>query len=186
MPRAFEPITSSAVIDTLIGPHAKAFPTASDFSGYRNHCLRMLNVVLYLSDDEPDRRHKVEIATAFHDLTLFPDGTLHYLPGAVQLAREHLQQIDRLDWLEPIRLMIENHHKVRAYRGPFANLVEPFRRADWIDVSFRAFAFGIDRRWLRRLHQALPLHGFYPRTLVPVIARYVLRHPRDPLPNFRW
>jgi hypothetical protein len=182
----FDPILDSPTLDALLAPHAATFPRHTDFLGYRSHCLRMLNVVLALSKEEPDRREKVEVALAFHDLALFPDRTLAYLDGAVALAEAHLRGIDRTDWIEPVTLMIRNHHKVRRYTGPQANLVEPFRCADWIDVSFRVLNFGIDRAWLRALHAQLPLHSFYPRTLVPLIARYMARHPLRPLPNFRW
>lgn len=181
-----EPILASPTLDALLAPHAATFPRHTDFQGYRNHCLRMLNVVLRLSNDEPDRREKVEVALAFHDLALFPDRTLAYLDGATALAESHLHGVGRADWIEPVTLMIRNHHKVRRYAGPHANLVEPFRAADWIDVSFGMLNFGIDRAWLRALHAQLPLQSFYPRTLMPVIAAYMMRHPRRPLPNFRW
>ena len=81
--------------------------------------------------------------------------------------------------------MIRMHHKISPYRGKYANLVEAVRKADWIDVSLGLFKFGLPARWLRELHQRLPLYTFYPRTLFPLIARYMLRHPLRPLPNFR-
>jgi hypothetical protein len=180
------PILQSPRLRGLIEPYAHCFPRASDFEGYHHHCLRMLNVVMRLSRDEPDRREKVEIALAFHDLSLFPDQTLDYLDASVARAEQHLRDIGRESWSEAVALMIRMHHKLRPYRGPHANLVEAVRKADWVDVSFGLLCFGLERAWLRRLHAALPLYSFYPRTLVPLIARYIARHPRRPLPNFRW
>jgi hypothetical protein len=186
MQRDDELVLASPVLRGLIEPFAAAFPSSQDFEGYHHHCLRMLNVVLRLSEDEPDRRQKTEIALAFHDLTLFPNRTLDYLEPSVQLAGEHLSRIGRADWHEQISLMIRMHHKITAYRGPHANLVEATRKADWIDVSFGALSFGLDRDWLSGLHKRFPLYSFYPRTLVPVIARYAVTHLARPLPNFRW
>ena len=179
-------VLHSPVLEELTAPYAHHFPSADDFAGYRHHCLRMLNVALRVSDDEPDRRHKLDIALAFHDLTLFPARTLDYLDTSIDLATRHLEGIGRSQWTEEVALMIANHHKVRPYRGPHANLVEAVRKADWIDVSLGALGFGIDRAWLKRLHTALPLQGFYPGTLSGVIARYAMRHPFRPMPNFRW
>jgi hypothetical protein len=69
-------ITESANLDSLILAYAGNFPKDSDFKGYRSHCLRMLNVILQVSDDEPDRREKLDIALAFHDIIVFPNRTL--------------------------------------------------------------------------------------------------------------
>ncbi len=180
-----EIIVTSPRLETLISPFAETFPKSTDFLGYQNHCLRMLNVVLSLSEDEPDRREKLEIALAFHDITVFPERTLDYLESSSALARRHLEEIGRREWAEQITLMIGMHHKITPYRGRHANLVETFRKADWIDVSLGLLKFGLPARWIRDLHQRLPLHTFYPRTLFPLIGGYMLRHPLRPLPNFR-
>ena len=178
-------ILTSPTLEDLISPFEDAFPNRADFDGYQNHCLRMLNVVLALSEEEPDRREKLEIALAFHDITVFPSRTLDYLDSSSDLARRHLQGIGREDWSEEITLMICMHHKITPYRGKYQNLVEAFRRADWIDVSFGLLKFGLPPEWVRDLHQRLPLYTFYPRTMFPLIGRYMLRHPFNPLPNFR-
>ncbi|MGQ0698001.1 MAG: hypothetical protein ACT4PZ_07135 [Panacagrimonas sp.] len=179
-------ITSSPELERLIQPYAHTFPRPSDFLGYRSHCLRMLNAILYVSADEPHRREICDIALAFHDVTVFPQRTLDYLGSSAALAVEHLKSIGREEWAEPVRLMIEMHHKITPYRGAYANLVEAMRQADWLDVSFGLVSFGIPRDWLREVRGALPLHTFYPRALFPVIGSYMVRHPQSPLPNFRW
>ena len=181
----YEIIVSSTRLEALISPFAETFPRKTDFVGYQNHCLRMLNVVLSLSEDEPDRREKLEIALAFHDITVFPERTLDYLESSSALARRHLEEIGHSEWTEQITLMIGMHHKITPYRGKYVNLVEAFRKADWIDVSLGLLKFGLSAQWIRELHQRLPLHTFYPRTLFPLIGGYMLRHPLRPLPNFR-
>jgi hypothetical protein len=179
-------ITESRTLETLIEPYASTFGRTSDFEGYRNHCMRMLNIILRLSADEPNRREIGEIALAFHDVTVFPDRTLDYLDSSAHLARKHLERIGHLEWDDRISLMIQMHHKITPYRGPHANLVEAMRKADWVDVSFGTLAWGIPRPWLRELRSLLPLHTFYPRALFPVIGMYMMRNPLRPLPNFRW
>ncbi len=114
--RADEFILTSPLLDNLLAPFEEAFPAMADFDGYRNHCLRMLNVVLALSQEEPNRREKLEIALAFHDITVFPSRTLDYLESSSDLARRHLEEIGREDWSEEITLMICMHHKITAYR----------------------------------------------------------------------
>lgn len=181
-----EIITESSLLEELIAPYKDSFPRQSDFLGYRGHCLRMLNIILRVSQDEPDRRQKTEIALAFHDITVFPARTLDYLDDSSALARDYLASIGKTDWAEQVTLMITQHHKITPYRGRHANLVEAMRKADWVDVGFALFKFGIDRAWLRQMRAALPVYTFYPRTLFPVIGAYILKHPLKPLPNFRW
>ncbi len=179
-----EIIRESRAIESLLEGFESRFPSRSDFQGYVNHCLRMLNVALALCEDEPDRREKIEIALAFHDLTIFPDRTLDYLESSAELARQHLAAIGRHEWSEEITLMIAKHHKIGAYTGKSANLVEAFRKADWLDVTYGLRRYGLPRRWVRSLYRALPLCRF-PRTVFGLIPIYMVRHPRNPLPNFR-
>ena len=178
-------VESNDKLDELLAPYKGTFSSEANFAGYRNHCLRMLNIILTLSGDEPARLEKLEIALAFHDLTVFPDRTLDYLESSSALARAHLFEIGREEWNEEITLIIESHHKLSAYQGPYSNLVEPFRKADWVDVSFSLLRFGLSKPWLQELHVKLPIDGFYPRTMVPLILSYMVRHPFAPLPNFK-
>jgi hypothetical protein len=179
-------MTEYLVIDEILEPRRETFPSISDFNGYRNHCLRMLNFVLYLSKPEADREEKIAIASAFHDLTIFPDRTVAYLEPAVKLADRYLISIHRQEWSSQIALMIRNHHKIRTYKGEFANLVESMRQADWIDVSFGKLRFGVPKTYISEVHQAFPVYSFYPSTIAKVLGSYAMKHPLNPLPIFRW
>lgn len=187
MPATREPIITDAPrIDALIAPFESRFPRASDFRGYRAHCLRMLNYFAMQVADFAGHRELIEIALAFHDATIFDGQGLDYLDSAAAQAQAHLARIERTAWQEPVTLMIVNHHKLTAYRGPHERLVEAMRRADWIDVSLGMLRFGLDRMRLAEVREALPLETFYPRTMVPFVLRHAALHPRRPLPNFRW
>jgi ketol-acid reductoisomerase len=47
--------------------------------------------------------------------------------------------------------MIREHHKIRRFRGEAAGMIEPFRRADWIDVSLGVLSFGLPRERMREI-----------------------------------
>jgi hypothetical protein len=61
-----------------------------------------------------------------------------------------------------MRLMIEWHHKITAYCGEKREWVEPIRRADWCDISFTIFRYGLPRSFVNEVSQAFPLGAFYP------------------------
>jgi len=80
--------------------------------------------------------------------------------------------------------MIFEHHKVRRYAGDA--LVELFRRADLVDLSFGLVVFkGVSRAEFRALQRAFPTARFHAR-LVALAARQFLTDPLDPLPMLRW
>ena len=58
----------------------------------------------------------------------------HHEPSA-RLAREQLVAFGRAAWVPAVTAAIRQHHRITPYRGPHAWLVEPFRRADWMDVT---------------------------------------------------
>src|SRR5258705_13949454 len=107
----------------------------------------MLNIILRVSADEPNRREISDIALAFHDITVWPAKSLDYLGTSAEVARKHLEKIGRTEWSEKITLMIEMHHKITPYHGAHENLVEAMRKADWVDVSMNTMVFGIPRPW---------------------------------------
>jgi hypothetical protein len=87
----------------------------------------------------------VAIASAFHDLGIWTDGTFDYLPPSVELARAHLVRSGRSEWTSEISAMVLAHHKLSRYRGDSEGLAEPFRRADRVDVTRGLVRFGLSR-----------------------------------------
>jgi len=179
-----EIVTRSPLIDEILAPHEKGLGLS--YLGYRNHCLRMLNIGRYLVPDEPERDDRLAVMAAFHDLPFFLDGDLDYLGRASDWARDWLEATGRSAWEPEIRLMIHNHHKVRPYAGPSAPMVEAMRKADWIDVTFTKLRFGIDRRFIRDVRAAFPINEAYKGIALPAIARYAFSHLSRPLPMMRW
>jgi hypothetical protein len=175
-------LTEIAALDELLRAHAAEL--GKDFTAYRNHTYRVVNLCVALSSDRPEQIEKMAIAAAFHDLGIWTDGTFDYLQPSVRLAGAHLAQSGRAEWTPEITAMILQHHKISAYRNHPDWLVEPFRRADWIDVSRGLRAFGVSRSLRREIFSTWPSAGFHKR-LVQLELKRLRTHPWSPLPMVR-
>jgi hypothetical protein len=80
--------------------------------------------------------------------------------------------------------MILEHHKVSRLRSDGPALAEPFRKADWIDVSRGLLTFGLSRAYLADLSSRWPSAGFH-RRLVQLSFGRLITHPWSPLPMLR-
>jgi hypothetical protein len=81
--------------------------------------------------------------------------------------------------------MILEHHRISSHRDDAHPLVEPFRRADWVDVSRGVVRFGLSGAYVEALFSAWPSAGFHWR-LVQLSCRRLLTHPWSPLPMVRF
>lgn len=175
-------------IESLLEPWSTVI--GSDFAGYKGHVYRVFHYCLALVRyGEADDVSKIAIAAVHHDLGIWSHKTMDYLGPSVELASRHLDAAGRTAWTVEVSEMILNHHKIRPFRisGPareIERLVEPFRRADLIDVSLGRVRFGLDRAYIRDVKAAHPAGGFYGRIL-RLIAGYGLRHPRRPMPMMK-
>lgn len=176
-------LTQIAPLDALLDTHAAVL--GRDFTGYRNHTYRVANLCVALSSNDPQQVEKIAIAAALHDMGIWTDGTFDYLAPSVRLAKTYLAGIDRGDWIPEVTAMILQHHKITPSRDRPDWLVEPFRRADWADVSTGVLTFGLPRPFLRGLYAAWPSAGFHKRLLV-LEARHLAAHPLNPLPMMRF
>ena len=161
----------------------------SDYPGYRNHIYRMVHFCFALGECGPgwsdDSRRKVIIAGCFHDLGIWSDRTFDYLPPSIVRAHTYLKQNALEHWGPEIELLIDNHHRLRAYKDTRYPLVELFRKADLVDVSLGLVTFGLSRRYIGRVKALFPNAGFHWR-LVRLVGGWAPRHPGSPLPFLRW
>jgi hypothetical protein len=186
------PRTAMATLDRVLEAHAGDL--ADDFAGYRNHAYRVANLCLALvpggaapvSGDDPNRDtvEKVAIAAAFHDLGIWTDRTFDYLQPSMTLAATYLRESGNPSWTDEIAAMILEHHKLRPYRSSAWPLVEPFRRADWIDVTGGLLTLGAPRSVIARLYEMWPSAGFHRRLAQFEVGR-LRTHPWSPLPMLR-
>jgi hypothetical protein len=174
--------TTFPFVDDVLGTFAPAL--GRDFVGYRNHIHRVLNHFLALSgsDELPDA---VSLAVPFHDLGIWTDHTFDYLEPSTRLARAYLSAHGLEQHSAEVHALINEHHKLLAYRGPHAATVETYRKADWVDVSMGVLRFGLSRAHLRAARAAFPDAGFHWR-LATLTARQFLRTPLKPLPMMHW
>lgn len=153
------------------------------FQGYRNHAHRVHNFARAISSPSPEDDEKIAIAAAFHDLCAF-DG-LDYLEPSIEEAARFLRETGREACDREVALMIAFHHRVRPYRGESAELVEPFRRADWNDFTMGLVRGGVPRELRRAADAELPVGDFIPRAVGRVALGWLRRHPLRPAPPFR-
>ena len=178
--------TRVGLLDEVLSAHAGAL--GADFDGYRNHAYRVANFCLALTSTsttarDEERIAKIASAAAFHDLGIWTDATFDYLLPSNRLANVYLAESGESGWAPEISEMILQHHKLTAFRGGCA-LVEPFRRADLIDVSHGLASFGLPREFLREVFAHWPDAGFHAR-LVHLFLGRLIRYPWDPLPMVR-
>lgn len=175
-------LTEIATLDGLLQVHAAEL--GNDFTAYRNHTYRVVNLCAALSASDPAQLQKMAIAAAFHDMGIWTDGTFDYLLPSVRLAAAHLASSGRAEWTAEITEMILEHHKISAWHGDPHWLVEPFRRADWIDVSRGLLTFGLPRKLLGEIFSTWPNASFHKR-LAQLSLKRLRTHPWSPLPMMK-
>jgi hypothetical protein len=138
--------TAFELVDDILQSHAQAL--GADLPAYRNHVTRMLHFVFAIAPALQSASQAILIAGAFHDLGIWTARTFDYLDPSSRLAQDYL----RAQGLEPlgpeVALIIGQHHKLRAYTGPFAQSVEAFRRADLVDLSLGLIRAGLSREYV--------------------------------------
>jgi len=176
-------ITEISTLDAILGDYSAAL--GPDAAPYRNHAYRVANLCVIQSPSRGEAREKIAVAAAFHDLGIWTDHTFDYLAPSVRLASAWLAGSDKAAWTPEVAEMILNHHKVTRYRGRADWLVEPFRRADWVDVTRGVLTFGLRRSLVGDLYAKWPDAGFHKR-LVQLELSHLRKHPFNPLPVFRF
>jgi hypothetical protein len=169
-----------SILDKVLEDHAADL--GSDFTAYRNHAYRVVNICVAISPGGLAHLEKVAIAAAFHDLGIWTNHTFDYIPPSVTLARAHLIASGQAAWTSEITEMILQHHKISPYRGDA--LVEGFRCADWVDVSSGLIRFGLPRQQVKEVLSMWPDSGFHKRLLLLELQR-LRTHPWNPLPMIR-
>jgi hypothetical protein len=172
-------VTTVALLDELLEAHAAVL--GRDFTAYRNHTYRVVNLCVAQSSGDPEQLEKSAIGAAFHDMGIWTDGTFDYLQPSVSLATNYLARSGRAQWTPEISAMILEHHKISRYRGHATWLVEPFRRADWVDVTRGLITFGLSRTLLHDVFSTWPSAGFHKRLVQFELTR-LRTHPLNPLP----
>jgi hypothetical protein len=178
-----QPFSAFALVDDILQLHAQAL--GPDLPAYRNHVTRVLHFVFAIAPQLQSAPQPILVAAGFHDLGIWTARTFDYLDPSSQLALVYLkaQGLESL-WPE-VDLLIQQHHKLRAYSGPFENSVEAFRRADLVDLSFGLVRCGLLRTFIQSVRSQFPNAHFHAR-LAAFTGQQFLRTPLKPLPMLRW
>lgn len=172
------------LLEDILGKYKDVL--GDDFLPYKNHVYRVIHFCFLLRQDlKAAQKEKVIIAGAFHDLGIWTEETLDYLPPSVLLAKAYLKQRNRKKWSAEIALMINLHHKLRPVDDDKPSLVEVFRRADLIDVSLGKVKFGLPKGDIKNVRKTFPNSGFHKR-LTQLAVREFFRHPLKPAPFLKW
>lgn len=154
-----------------------------DFTRYSNHVQRVyLNCLLL--DKDPANQERYAIAAVYHDIGIWTDHTFDYLQPSIEQLKKFLIATGREQLEKEISLMIYWHHKIKPYSGDYANTVETFRKADWIDVSLGLLSFGGDKKTMSSYRSQYPNRGFH-LFLLKQAAKNFLKHPLNPIPVFK-
>ena len=160
----------------------------ADFEGYRNHIYRMLHCCFALAPCSEQDRHKLMIAACHHDIGLWSDHTVDYLPPSIREAVTYLEANQLSSWVEEVTLLIDLHHKVRAITGEVAKkypLLEVFRLADLADFSLGLLLGGVPRKFFRIVKRQFPNAGFH-KMLMKAAGGWFAKHPLSPPPFMKW
>ena len=155
-----------------------------DLDRYRNHCYRVVNHCNQLADLDREQLEQVMIAACFHDVGIWLDNTFDYLKPSQYRANNYLVREGKSHWSNAVCSMITEHHKITPFEGHNAELVEAFRKADWIDVSMGVMTFSLPRHTINEIRQAFPYLGFH-KMLTKLTFKNLVQHPLNPLPMFR-
>lgn len=172
------------LIEEILAPWQQKI--GSDYLGYKNHIYRVIHFCFALSPFiTPEQRQKIIIASCFHDLGRWVDQNVDYIPPSIHLACDYLQN-NRLEcWIVEVALMIEMHHKLRAYTDPHFPLVERFRQGDLIDFSLGLCTFGVPKRFIREVKATFPNAGFHQYVLRRA-GNWFAHHPFRLPPFLKW
>lgn len=177
-------ITQHEILDQILNHYQTKI--GRDFTGYKNHCYRVLNIYVWLAQQKMTVSQaeidQAAIALAFHDLGIWTDKTLDYLPPSEREAQQYCNQYPDLD-RQLIMAMINEHHKISAYTGD--KRVEFFRQADLVDFSLGVFRFDLDKATLQQLNQQFPNAGFH-QLLTILATKNLFKHPFKPAPMMKW
>ena len=168
------------VIEALFASYSDVL--GKDMERYKNHVYRIFNFSLYLSNNAAEEKYA--IAAFFHDIGIWTRHTFDYIQPSIDLAKEYLILSGKENWSEEIVLMIDQHHKISAFNGIFADTTETFRKADWSDVSLGLIHFEVPAAFIQQVKTQFPYKGFH-FFLIKLFFKNLIRHPLKPLPMFK-
>jgi hypothetical protein len=156
-----------------------------EYTGYKYHVYRMIHFCFNLKECTEDEKEKIIIAAAFHDIGIWIEDTVDYIPPSIPPAIEYLQHRGLEAWSEEIKFMISEHHKINQYVDETYPLVEIFRRGDLIDFSFGLVKFSTSNEYIKAVQKEFPNADFH-KNLAKRLLKWFLKNPLNPVPMMKW
>jgi hypothetical protein len=182
-------------LDGILAEHADDMKDAA--AGYRGHCYRVYHFTkaLHPGPLSADQLEQVAIAVAHHDIGVWSDRlstgqrNIDYIEPSVKRAVVWLKKNNKpAEWVEPVSLLISEHHKLTAFRRPSSpaleKLVEAFRQADLVDFSLGLVRNGLSRALVSSVRAHWPNAGFH-MGLVTLTLERIKTHPLNPFPMMK-
>jgi len=161
------------LLDSILEDYRSAIE--AQWTGYRNHCLTVYNLVRHARNLNQREDNLVAIATAFHDIALWSDDRVDYIDPSVAHAREWCSNNGYQSDADLVADMIFYHHKIfPSSLKSMHPLVRAFRDADWSAFTFGWIPYDRNTPVRKAIAAALPDAGFH----AFLIARTV-RHVRE-------
>lgn len=176
-------IETDTTIDALLETWRASL--GADYEAYRNHVYRVFNFAVVMAQATGETREQLAVAAAFHDIGIWLDTTFDYLEPSEVRAAKYLTELGRTDWLDTVHEVIDQHHRIRPWQGRDRDLVESFRKADWLDVCLFALPSSLKCSYLKAVLQCFPRCGFHRRLVAFTIDR-ARTHPLSPIPALKW
>lgn len=150
-------ISYSDHVEALFEPYKAAI--GADFNAYRGHVYRTITYAMHFLGD-PKQQKLIETIFVYHDIGLWTQNDLAYLEPSEALA---LRDNEANGWgFDPqvLKDAIHYHHKVTAFKGPNADIVNAVRKGDWVDASQGHVRHGLSKAQVARVQAAIDDHGF--------------------------
>jgi hypothetical protein len=174
---------SLPLLEEILGQWEKDI--GKDFLAYKNHVYRVVHFAMALQRSSKEDQEKIIIAGCFHDLGIWTDHPVDYLPSSILLAKNYLRARHLENWIDEIELMIDMHHKLSRFNNNDFPLVEVFRKADVADVSLGTVKWSLSKDYIIKVKETFPNSGFHIR-LNQLAVNWIFKHPLNPLPFVKW
>ncbi len=132
------------------------------WTGYRNHCLTVYNIVRSNARLTEHEDKLVAITVAFHDLALWSDDNFDYIDPSADRAKQWCAENGFGADSQLVADMIFYHHKIfPASLSRNHPLIKAFRDADWSAFTSGWIPFDRGKKKRRAIAAALPNAGFH-------------------------
>jgi len=116
---------------------------------------------MHFLNNDPQHQAFVETVFVYHDLGMWTDKELAYLEPSEALALKDNEEKNLGYDPDYLQAAIHWHHKITAYKGKNADVINAIRKADWIDATQGKMRKGLSVEQIKAVEEAIPLNGFH-------------------------